>query len=93
MGAMENKGLNIFNSKYVLCSPDTSTDADIEAVRDVVAHEYLHNWTGNRVTCRSFFELTLVRTNGCCWGAGVMEVCAACGLRCVWCVRCGVYGV
>jgi len=59
MGAMENKGLNIFNSKYVLARPDTATDADFEAVEAVIAHEYFHNWTGNRVTCRDWFQLTL----------------------------------
>ena len=59
MGAMENKGLNIFNAKYVLAKPDTATDADYEGVESVVAHEYFHNWTGNRVTCRDWFQLTL----------------------------------
>ena len=59
MGAMENKGLNIFNSKYVLARTDTATDADFEAVEAVIAHEYFHNWTGNRVTCRDWFQLTL----------------------------------
>ncbi|MGL1834594.1 aminopeptidase N [Rhodocyclaceae bacterium SMB388] len=59
MGAMENKGLNIFNSKYVLARPDTATDADFEHIESVVAHEYFHNWTGNRVTCRDWFQLTL----------------------------------
>jgi aminopeptidase N len=59
MGAMENKGLNIFNSKYVLASPDTATDGDYVGVEAVVAHEYFHNWTGNRVTCRDWFQLTL----------------------------------
>ncbi|MBW2505298.1 MAG: aminopeptidase N [Deltaproteobacteria bacterium] len=59
MGAMENKGLNIFNSKYVLADPDTATDADFQAVETVVGHEYFHNWTGNRVTCRDWFQLSL----------------------------------
>ncbi len=59
MGAMENKGLNIFNSKYVLARPDTATDDDYEAIEGVIAHEYFHNWTGNRVTCRDWFQLTL----------------------------------
>ena len=59
MGAMENKGLNIFNSKYVLASPDTATDADYERVESVIAHEYFHNWTGNRITCRDWFQLCL----------------------------------
>ncbi len=58
-GAMENKGLNIFNSKYILASADTATDADFDAVAAVVAHEYFHNWTGNRVTCRDWFQLSL----------------------------------
>ena len=58
-GAMENKGLNIFNSKYILADPDTATDADFDAVAAVVAHEYFHNWTGNRVTCRDWFQLSL----------------------------------
>ncbi|HSR36182.1 MAG TPA: aminopeptidase N, partial [Desulfurivibrionaceae bacterium] len=59
MGAMENKGLNIFNSKYVLAKPETATDDDFEAIEAVIAHEYLHNWTGNRVTCRDWFQLSL----------------------------------
>ncbi len=59
MGAMENKGLNIFNAKYVLAAPETATDSDFENVESVVAHEYFHNWTGNRVTCRDWFQLTL----------------------------------
>ena len=58
-GAMENKGLNIFNSKYVLANLLSATDADLDSVTDYITHEYLHNWTGNRVTCRSWFELTL----------------------------------
>ncbi|MGL1890322.1 MAG: aminopeptidase N [Spirochaetaceae bacterium] len=58
-GAMENKGLNIFNSKYVLADPNTATDSDFEGVESVIAHEYFHNWTGNRVTCRDWFQLTL----------------------------------
>jgi len=59
MGAMENKGLNVFNSKYVLARPETATDADYEAIEGVIAHEYFHNWTGNRVTCRDWFQLSL----------------------------------
>jgi len=59
MGAMENKGLNIFNTKYVLASQATATDADYAAIESVVAHEYFHNWTGNRVTCRDWFQLSL----------------------------------
>jgi len=59
MGAMENKSLNIFNSRYVLASPDTATDADYMAIEGVIGHEYFHNWTGNRVTCRDWFQLTL----------------------------------
>ena len=59
MGAMENKGLNIFNSKYVLARPETATDDDYAAIEGVVAHEYFHNWTGNRVTCRDWFQLSL----------------------------------
>lgn len=59
MGAMENKGLNIFNSKYVLTSPESATDLDYLGVEGVIAHEYFHNWTGNRVTCRDWFQLSL----------------------------------
>eukprot|EP01127_Copromyxa_protea_P006536 TRINITY_DN1648_c1_g1_i1.p1 TRINITY_DN1648_c1_g1~~TRINITY_DN1648_c1_g1_i1.p1 ORF type:complete len:679 (+),score=176.54 TRINITY_DN1648_c1_g1_i1:888-2924(+) len=59
MGAMENKGLNIFNSKYVLASEATATDTDYENIQGVVAHEYFHNWSGNRVTCRDWFQLSL----------------------------------
>ena len=59
MGAMENKGLNIFNSKYVLADTRTATDGDLHNVESIVAHEYFHNWTGNRVTCRDWFQLTL----------------------------------
>lgn len=59
MGAMENKSLNIFNTKCVLARPETATDADFAAVEAVVAHEYFHNWTGNRVTCRDWFQLSL----------------------------------
>ncbi len=58
-GAMENKGLNIFNSRYILANPDTATDYDFDAVSAVVAHEYFHNWSGNRVTCRDWFQLSL----------------------------------
>lgn len=59
MGAMENKGLNIFNDKYVLASPDTATDHDYAGIEAVIAHEYFHNWTGNRITCRDWFQLCL----------------------------------
>ena len=59
MGAMENKGLNIFNTKYVLAKQDTATDSDYTGVEAVIAHEYFHNWTGNRVTCRDWFQLSL----------------------------------
>ncbi|MFZ4649315.1 MAG: aminopeptidase N [Rubrivivax sp.] len=59
MGAMENKGLNLFNTRYVLATPAMSTDADFEGVESVIAHEYFHNWTGNRVTCRDWFQLSL----------------------------------
>ncbi|MGD8345802.1 MAG: aminopeptidase N, partial [Lysobacterales bacterium] len=59
MGAMENKSLNIFNSKYVLATRETATDADYQAIEGVIGHEYFHNWTGNRVTCRDWFQLTL----------------------------------
>ena len=59
MGAMENKGLNIFNSSCVLASPETSTDANFERVEAIIAHEYFHNWTGNRITCRDWFQLCL----------------------------------
>jgi aminopeptidase N len=59
MGAMENKGLNVFNSKLVLADPETATDLDYHSIEAVVAHEYFHNWTGNRVTCRDWFQLSL----------------------------------
>ena len=59
MGAMENKGLNIFNSRYVLADPETATDSDYANVETVISHEYFHNWTGNRVTCRDWFQLSL----------------------------------
>jgi aminopeptidase N len=59
MGAMENKGLNIFNDKYVLASPEMATDADYAGIEGVIAHEYFHNWTGNRITCRDWFQLCL----------------------------------
>jgi aminopeptidase N len=59
MGAMENKGLNVFNTKYVLARPETATDADYQGIETVIAHEYFHNWTGNRVTCRDWFQLSL----------------------------------
>lgn len=59
MGAMENKGLNVFNDKYVLTDPETATDVDYYGVERVIAHEYFHNWTGNRITCRDWFQLCL----------------------------------
>ncbi|RPF71316.1 aminopeptidase N [Aurantiacibacter spongiae] len=59
MGAMENKGLNVFNTKYVLADTETATDGDYDAVEGVIAHEYFHNWSGNRVTCRDWFQLSL----------------------------------
>jgi aminopeptidase N len=59
MGAMENKGLNVFNDKYVLASPQTATDSDFERIEAIIAHEYFHNWTGNRITCRDWFQLCL----------------------------------
>ncbi|QFY43192.1 aminopeptidase N [Candidatus Methylospira mobilis] len=59
MGAMENKGLNVFNTKFVLARGDTATDADYEHIEAVIAHEYFHNWTGNRITCRDWFQLSL----------------------------------
>ena len=59
MGAMENKGLNIFNTKYVLASKETATDTDYENIEAVIGHEYFHNWSGNRVTCRDWFQLSL----------------------------------
>jgi aminopeptidase N len=59
MGAMENKGLNVFNTKYVLAKPETATDGDYQGIEAVIAHEYFHNWTGNRVTCRDWFQLSL----------------------------------
>jgi aminopeptidase N len=59
MGAMENKGLNIFNTRYVLAKPETATDGDYQGIERVIAHEYFHNWTGDRVTCRDWFQLSL----------------------------------
>ena len=59
MGAMENKGLNVFNTRYVLADPDTATDGDYDAIEGVIGHEYFHNWSGNRVTCRDWFQLSL----------------------------------
>ena len=59
MGAMENKGLNVFNTRYVLADPETATDTDFANVEAVIGHEYFHNWTGNRVTCRDWFQLSL----------------------------------
>ncbi len=59
MGAMENKGLNVFNTKYVLADPETTTDNEYRRIEGVIAHEYFHNWSGNRVTCRDWFQLSL----------------------------------
>ncbi len=59
MGAMENKGLNVFNTRYVLADPETATDMDYDAIEGVIAHEYFHNWSGNRITCRDWFQLSL----------------------------------
>jgi aminopeptidase N len=59
MGAMENKGLNVFNTKYVLAKPETATDTDYQSIEGVIAHEYFHNWTGDRITCRDWFQLSL----------------------------------
>jgi aminopeptidase N len=59
MGAMENKGLNVFNDRYVLASPETAVDGDFAAIEAIIAHEYFHNWTGNRITCRDWFQLCL----------------------------------
>ena len=59
MGAMKNKGLNIFNAKYVFADPFVATDTDFEWIESIIGHEYFHNWTGNRVTCRDWFQLTL----------------------------------
>jgi len=58
-GAMENKGLNVFNTRYILADPETATDGDYDAIEGVVGHEYFHNWSGNRVTCRDWFQLSL----------------------------------
>src|SRR5207245_9685227 len=59
MGAMENKGLNVFNTRYVLAKPETATDSDYQHIEAVIAHEYFHNWTGNRGTFRDWFQLSL----------------------------------
>ena len=59
MGAMENKGLNVFNDKYILALPETATDLDYTNIEAIIAHEYFHNWTGNRITCRDWFQLCL----------------------------------
>ncbi len=59
MGAMENKSLNVFNTRYVLADPETATDADYDAIEAVIGHEYFHNWSGNRITCRDWFQLSL----------------------------------
>ncbi|RZA28980.1 MAG: aminopeptidase N, partial [Proteobacteria bacterium] len=59
MGAMENKGLNVFNTRYVLADPETATDGDYDGIESVIGHEYFHNWSGNRVTCRDWFQLSL----------------------------------
>src|SRR5690606_2293364 len=59
MGAMENKSLNVFNDRYILADPATATDQDYANIEGVVAHEYFHNWTGDRITCRDWFQLSL----------------------------------
>ncbi|MCP4046758.1 MAG: aminopeptidase N, partial [Gammaproteobacteria bacterium] len=59
MGAMENKSLNVFNTKYVLARPEMATDQDYHAIEGVIGHEYFHNWSGNRITCRDWFQLSL----------------------------------
>src|SRR3546814_21104152 len=59
MGSMENKSLNVFNDRYILADPETATVADYAGIERVVAHEYFHNWTGNRITCRDWFQLSL----------------------------------
>ena len=63
MGAMENKGLNVFNTRYVLADPETATDGDYDAIEAVIGHEYFHNWSGNRVTCRDWFQLKIGRAH------------------------------
>jgi len=65
MGAMENKGLNVFNDKYVLASPETATDEDYANIDGIIAHEYFHNWTGNRITCRDWFQLCQIGRASC----------------------------
>jgi aminopeptidase N len=65
MGAMENKSLNVFNTAYVLADEKTATDGDFERVEAVIGHEYFHNWTGNRVTCHTFFVKQLVDLDKC----------------------------
>ncbi|PSS04188.1 Puromycin-sensitive aminopeptidase [Actinidia chinensis var. chinensis] len=75
MGAMENKSLNIFNSKLVLASPETASDADYAAILGVIGHEYFHNWTGNRVTCRDWFQLSLKGRSHCFpWSVEQLEL-------------------
>ncbi len=65
MGAMENKGLNVFNSKYVLADQASATDTDFFNIESIIGHEYFHNWTGNRVTCRDWFQLSLKEGLNC----------------------------
>ena len=89
MGAMENKGLNVFNTAYVLADPATATDGDYERVEAVIGHEYFHNWTGNRVTCRDWFQLTNVRLEGLCrltdcFGCFFLELEHSFGLAVFW---------
>jgi aminopeptidase N len=92
MGAMENKGLNIFNTKYVLARPDIATDTDYLNVDRVVAHEYFHNWTGNRVTCRDWFQLslkeglTVFRDQE--YGADMYSRPCSASRKCAGCARC-----
>lgn len=74
---MENKGLNVFNTAYVLADPKTATDGDYERVEGVIGHEYFHNWTGNRVTCRDWFQLTLKEVRFCFLPAACRHVCQA----------------
>lgn len=84
MGAMENKSLNIFNSRLVLASPETATDMDFARIEGVVGHEYFHNWTGDRVTCRDWFQLTLKE------GLTVFRDQVGHVAHCSFCTACGV---
>jgi hypothetical protein len=82
MGAMENKGLNIFNDKYVLADPDTATDSDFAHVEGVIAHEYFHNWTGNRITCRDWFQSSASATCARCRHASSRRTPGPSPIRC-----------